>query len=118
MRELTFKLLLEDPQMLDRVYRALADPTRRHLLTALRGGEARISDLAAPLPLTFAAVAQHVAALEQAGLIERDVRGREHWLSVRENGLREAEAWIAEQSSSWTARTDALAARLERRRRK
>ncbi len=109
--------MLEDRQTLDRVYRALADPTRRRLLVALRAGEARISDLAAPLPLTFAAVAQHVAALEQAGLIEREIRGREHWLSVRPNGLREAEDWIAEQSTAWAARADALAAHLERRRR-
>lgn len=110
--------MVEDPEGLDRVYRALADPTRRRLLVALREREARISDLAAPLPMSFAAVAQHVAALEQAGLIEREVRGREHWLSVRANGLREAEAWIAEQSSAWAARADALAAHLEQRRRK
>jgi DNA-binding transcriptional ArsR family regulator len=110
--------MVEDSMTLDRVYRALADPTRRRLLVALRAGEARISDLAAPLPMSFAAVAQHVAALEQAGLIERDVRGREHWLSVRPNGLSEAEAWIAEQSSAWAARADALAAHLEQRRRK
>lgn len=109
--------MVEDSPTLDRVYRALGDPTRRRLLIALRKGEARISDLAAPLPMSFAAVAQHVAALEDAGLIERDVRGREHWLSVRATGLREAEAWIAEQSASWTARADALAAHLERRRR-
>ncbi|HUE26455.1 MAG TPA: metalloregulator ArsR/SmtB family transcription factor [Solirubrobacteraceae bacterium] len=110
--------MVEDPSVLNRVYRALADPTRRRLLVTLREGEARISDLAAPLPLSFAAVAQHIAALEEAGLIERDVRGREHWLSVRANGLREAETWIAEQSSSWNARADALGAHLERRGRK
>lgn len=109
--------MVEDPPALSRVYRALADPTRRQLLVALRDGEARISDLAAPLPMSFAAVAQHVAALEDAGLINREVRGREHWLSVRPSGLREAEAWIAEQSSAWTARAEALGAHLERRRR-
>ena len=108
--------MVEDPPGLDRVYRALADPTRRGLLVALGAREARISDLAIPLPISFSAVAQHVAVLEAAGLIERDVRGREHWLSVRAHGLRDAAAWIAEQSSAWEARADALASHLERRR--
>jgi DNA-binding transcriptional ArsR family regulator len=106
--------MVED-QVLDRVYRALGDPTRRRLLAMLGDGEARISDLAAPIPLTFAAVARHVALLEQAGLIWRDVRGREHWLSVRPDGLLDAQGWIAEQTALWTARADALAAHLEAR---
>lgn len=113
---LSFKHMVEDSDELDRVYRALAHPTRRRLLVALRTGEARISDLAEPLPLSFAAVAQHLAVLERAGLIERDVRGREHWLSVRPNGLLDAQAWIDDQSNAWAGRADALAAHLKRRR--
>ena len=109
--------MLEDQVELDRVYRALADPTRRRLLTALREGEARITDLAEPVPISFAAVAQHVATLEQAGLVSRDVRGREHWVSLRPAGLTSAEHWIAEQTAAWNARADALAAHLDRRRR-
>ena len=108
--------MVEDSVALDRVYRALADPTRRALLVALGAGEARISDLAAPLPISFAAVAQHVAVLEAAALIERDVRGREHWLCIRANGLRDAQTWIAQQTSAWDARAAALAAHLERSR--
>jgi len=106
----------EDPNVLDRVYRALAHPARRDVLRALRDGEARISDLAEPLPLSFAEVARHVAALEAAGLIERDVRGRDHWLALRRNGLRDAEAWINEQSAAWAERADALAAHLRKAR--
>jgi DNA-binding transcriptional ArsR family regulator len=108
--------LLED-QVLDRTYAALADPTRRALLTALRGGEARITDLAEPLPMTFAGVARHVRVLEAAGLVRREVRGREHWLSVRPGGLHRAERWIDEQASFWSRRADALADRLERKKR-
>jgi DNA-binding transcriptional ArsR family regulator len=111
-----FKEMVEDPQVLDRVYRALGDHTRRGLLDALRGGEARITDLAAPLPMSFAAVARHVAVLERAGLVTRDVRGREHWLSVRADALAGAEAWIAEQTGFWSARADALAEQLARAR--
>ncbi len=106
--------MVERTQRLDLVYRALADPTRRGLLTALRSGEARIKDLADPLPMSFAAVARHVATLEEAQLISRDVRGREHWLSIKVDGLRDAEAWIAEQSAAWSARADALADYLRR----
>jgi DNA-binding transcriptional ArsR family regulator len=106
-----------DDQSLDRTYAALADPTRRALLVALRDGPARITDLAAPLPISFAAVARHVGVLESAGLIDREVRGREHWLSVRSAGLLPAEEWIADQVSFWSQRADALAARLERRKR-
>jgi DNA-binding transcriptional ArsR family regulator len=100
--------------VLDRAYAALADPTRRALLVALRDGEARITDLAAPLPMTFAGVSRHVGVLETAGLVQRQVRGREHWLSLRLDALTEAERWIGEQTSFWTRRADALAQRLER----
>jgi DNA-binding transcriptional ArsR family regulator len=102
---------------LDRAYGALADSTRRGMLVALRDGPARITDLAAPLPISFAAVARHVGVLESAGLIDREVRGRDHWLTVRSAGLQPAEEWIAEQVSFWSLRADALAARLERRNR-
>ena len=100
--------------VLDRAYAALADPTRRALLVALREGEARITDLAAPLPMTFAGVSRHVGVLETAGLVKREVRGREHWLSLQPDVLTLAERWIGEQTSFWARRAQALAQRLER----
>ena len=100
---------------LDRVYAALADPTRRALLVALRSGEARISDLAKPFAMTFAGVSRQLKVLEEAGLIKRDVRGREHWLSARPESLTGAQQWIAEQAAFWSTRADALAAHLQRR---
>jgi DNA-binding transcriptional ArsR family regulator len=106
-----------DDRSLDQAYGALSDSTRRGLLLALRAGPARITDLAAPLPISFAAVARHVSVLESAGLIDREVRGREHWLTVRPAGLGPAGDWIADQVAFWSARADALAARLERRKR-
>jgi DNA-binding transcriptional ArsR family regulator len=99
------------------MYAALSDPTRRGLLVALRQGDARITDLAEPLPISFAAVSRHVGVLESAGLLRRDVRGREHWLSVEPAGLRAAEQWIGEQTAFWNGRVEALEARLARRRR-
>lgn len=106
--------VVED-QVLDRAYAALADPTRRQLLEALRRGDARITDLAAPLPMTFAGVSRHVGVLESAGLVRREVRGREHWLSLQPDGLALAQQWINEQTEFWSVRTDALAERLRRK---
>jgi DNA-binding transcriptional ArsR family regulator len=99
---------------LDRVYAALADPTRRALVVALRAGEARISDLAAPLPMTFAGVSRHIGVLESAGAVSRSVRGREHWLSLRPQALTSAERWLSEQTAFWERRVDALEARIRR----
>lgn len=101
--------------MLDRAYAALADPTRRLLLEKLRQGDARITDLAAPLPMTFAGVSRHVGVLESAGLVEREVRGREHWLSLRSDGLAMAQQWMNEQTDFWSARADALSEKLRRK---
>src|SRR2546421_3144776 len=100
--------MVEDP-VLDRTYAALADPTRRALLVALRAGESRITDLAAPLPMTFAGVSRHVGVLEAAGLVKREIRGREHWLSLQPQTLTQAEQWISEQTSFWAHRAKALA---------
>ena len=107
--------MVED-RVLDRTYAALADPTRRALLVALRTGAARITDLAEPIPMSFAGVSRHVSVLEEAGLIRREIRGREHWLSVNPDGLGQAERWIKDQSSFWSTRADALTVRLERKR--
>lgn len=107
--------VVED-QLLDRTYSALADPTRRSLLEALRRGDARLTDLAAPLPMTFAGVSRHVGVLESAGLVRREVRGREHWFSLQPDGLSAAQQWIGEQTDFWSARADALSDRLRRKR--
>jgi DNA-binding transcriptional ArsR family regulator len=101
---------------LDRTYAALADPTRRAMLVALRSGEARITDLAAPFAMTFAGVSRQIKVLEAAGLVRREVRGREHWLSLRPEALDDAQRWISDQTTFWSGRADALAARLRLRR--
>lgn len=106
--------MVED-QLLDRAYAALADPTRRRLLETLRDGDARITDLAAPMPMTFAGVSRHIGVLENAGLVTREVRGREHWLSLRRDGLSSAAQWMGEQTEFWETCADALAARLRRK---
>ena len=106
--------MVED-SVLDRAYAALADPTRRRMLETLRAGDARITDLAEPLPMSFAGVSRHVAVLETAGLGRREVRGREHWFSVQPDGLTAARQWIDEQNAFWSDRADALSERLRRK---
>jgi DNA-binding transcriptional ArsR family regulator len=106
--------VVED-SVLDRTYAALADPTRRAILVALRAGEARVTDLAAPFDMTFAGVSRQLRVLEAAGLIQREVRGREHWLSLRPESLDDAQIWISEQTAFWSRRADALANRLRRK---
>ena len=64
------------------------------VLEALRDGPARISDLAAPFSMTFAGVSRQIGVLERAGLAQREVRGREHWISARPEGLAEAQRWV------------------------
>jgi DNA-binding transcriptional ArsR family regulator len=100
--------------VLDRTYWALSDPTRRALLEALQLGPARISDLAAPFAMTFAGVSRQIGVLERAGLLSREIRGREHWISVRPEGLADAQQWIATQTDFWSRRAEALERRLAR----
>src|SRR6266568_2415599 len=93
---------------LDQVYGAIASPTRRAILTALAGGEVNVGRLARRFPVSFNAVSKHVKVLERAGLVSRRVRGREHWLRLRAEPLREAARWLARQRVFWDARLDAL----------
>jgi DNA-binding MarR family transcriptional regulator len=62
--------------------------------------------------MTFAGVSRHVAILETAGLVRREIRGREHWLSLQPDGLAVAQQWINEQTSCWIARDDSLEERF------
>jgi DNA-binding transcriptional ArsR family regulator len=95
---------------------ALSHETRRALLARLGEGEATISELAAPMPMTFFAVSKHLRVLERAGLVERTVRGREHWFALRPEPVDAAAAWMTEQSRRWNERLDSLERYLRARR--
>ena len=100
---------------LDLTYAALADPTRRAILLRLRQAEARVTDIARPFPISLAAVSRHIGVLENAGLVRREVRGRDHYLHAEPERLAEAERWIAEYTAFWNRRADALVAHLQAR---
>src|SRR3954454_16324657 len=93
---------------LDRVYGAIADPTRRAMLGVLAGGEVNVGMLAQRFPISFNGVSKHVKVLEQAGLVRRSVRGREHWLTLRPAPLRDATRWLEHYREFWDNRLDAL----------
>jgi len=97
---------------LDLVYGAIADPTRRAILGALARGEAKVGTLAERFPISFNGVSKHVKVLERAGLLHRTVRGREHWLRLRPEPLREAARWLSHYRAFWNVRLDALEALL------
>ena len=108
--------MVEHPR-LDATYDAIANPVRRAIVARLRERELRVTDVARPFDMSLAAVSKHIRQLERAGLIRRDVRGRDHWLRLDPAPLADAAAWIAETRAFWTGRLDALDAVLAEPRR-
>ena len=101
---------------LSRVFSALADPTRRDMLSRLKAGAITVGDLAAPYAMSRPAVSQHLRVLEDAGLIARTVSAQWRECTVREQGLDEVSDWISKHRAEWTERFDLLEARLAARR--
>lgn len=99
---------------LDRVFHALADPTRRAMLRRLANGEYSVGELAEPFDMSFAAAAKHVKVLEGAGLLRRTIEGRTHRCRIEAGPLAEADRWIAYYQRFWTNRLDALETALLR----
>lgn len=100
--------MVERIATLDDAYASLAHPARRALLERLRNGPARVTELAAPFEMSLAAVSKHIGQLERAGLVQREVRGRDHWISLRAEPLEDATAWLALYRSFWSRRLDVL----------
>ena len=99
---------MSEKASLDATLSALADPTRRAILERLAVGEARITDLAAPFPMSLNAVSKHIRMLERARLVTRRRVGREHLLSINPMPLDDAARWIERQRAEWTTRLDVL----------
>ena len=100
-------------QRLDSAFAALADPTRRSILSRLESGERTLSDLAAPLPMSLMAVQKHVQTLEAAGLVETRKVGRSRLVSLRPAGLAPASDWLRRAEKRWHEVFDRLARVLE-----
>jgi DNA-binding transcriptional ArsR family regulator len=99
---------------LDQTLMALADPTRRAILQRLAEGEACMTELANPFPISLNSVSKHVRILERAQLVKRRRAGREHILSFNSQPLSAAANWIETQRTLWTARLEDLDSMLRR----
>jgi DNA-binding transcriptional ArsR family regulator len=95
-------------QRLNRVYAAIADPTRRAILANLAQGRVNVGELATRFPISLNGVSKHIKVLERAGLVRREILGRVHQLQLRAEPLREAEEWFHHYRAFWSARLDAL----------
>src|SRR5258707_15629642 len=100
---------------LSTVFSALADPTRRAILTRLTKGDATVAELAAPFAVSQPAISRHLKVLERAGLISRQRRATARLSHLEAAPLRDATEWLARYRAWWEeshGRLDALLARL------
>ena len=107
-----------DTATLDAVFAALADPTRRSILDRLRVHSLTVTEVARPYPMSLNAVSKHLKALEKAGLIRREIKGREHSCRLEAARLQAAMHWISYYSKFWNDRLDALANHLAQKRKR
>lgn len=97
----------------DRIFRALADQTRRDIMRRVLTEEAAVSDLAAAYDMSFAAVQKHVAVLEEAGLVTKRPRGRQRFVRGEPDRIRRAQLLLSRYEDIWRARIDRLDALLD-----
>ena len=98
---------------MDRVFHALADPTRRRIVDRLCKRPASVSELARPLAMSLPAVMQHLDVLERSGLVRTQKVGRVRTCTLDVRGLRRAERWIERRRTEWEQRLDRLGAVLD-----
>jgi DNA-binding transcriptional ArsR family regulator len=103
---------LDDP--LTRTFAALADPTRRAMLTRLATGEATVSELAEPFAVSLPAISQHLRVLERAGLVVRTREAQWRPSRLQVDPIDEAVDWLLDRRRTWDSRMDRLEAHLRR----
>ena len=96
------------------VFQALADPTRRAIISRLRGGPTTVGELAEPFAMSRPAISQHLNVLERAGLIERTVNAQWRTCTLRTEPLDEASDWVERHRGEWNERFDLLDQQLRR----
>jgi DNA-binding transcriptional ArsR family regulator len=99
---------------LSTTFAALADPTRRALLTKLAEGDATVNDLAEPFEMSLQAVSKHLRVLEDAGLVSKTRDGQRRPCHAEVEALSPAIDWLAEHRQSWEDRMDRLGDHLRR----
>jgi DNA-binding transcriptional ArsR family regulator len=96
-------------------FAALADPTRRSMLSRLAEGEATVNELAEPFPVSLPAISRHLKVLERAGLIVRTREAQWRPSQMQAEPLDDAMEWIGSRKRTWEARMDRLEAHLRRK---
>jgi DNA-binding transcriptional ArsR family regulator len=99
---------MEQHPNLDAVFAALADPTRRAILSRLADGQASVNEIAAPFDISQPAISRHLKVLQRAGLIERDVDEQRRPARLNAEKMAEAVAWLTEFSAFWGTSFDQL----------
>jgi len=97
----------------DRIFKALADPSRRAIFASLTRGEAAVKDLTARFDISQPAISQHLAALKDAGLVDARREGRCVYYRVESRGMKPLIDWIAHYRAFWTEHVDRLEQLLE-----
>jgi DNA-binding transcriptional ArsR family regulator len=92
----------------DRIFHALADPSRRMIVERLSHGPASVTELARPLPMSLPAAVQHLQVLETSGLVRSAKRGRVRTCQIEPAALEPVEQWISARRSNWEDRLDRL----------
>jgi len=100
------------PDQLSLTFAALADPTRRAILTRLADGEATVNELAEPFPISVQAVSKHLGVLERAGLIMRGRSAQLRPSRLRAQPLKDVADWLGSYQQFWEAGFDLLDERL------
>jgi DNA-binding transcriptional ArsR family regulator len=98
----------------DRIFHALADPSRRAIFQSLAHGEAAVNELTMRFHISQPAVSQHLAALKAAGLVKRRREGRSIYYRVEPRGMKPLIDWLAHYRTFWTEHVDRLERLLER----
>ena len=104
---------VDDDADLDRVFRALGDPTRRAIVSQLTRGEATMSEIADQFDMSLPGVSKHVGVLEDAGLVHRWRSGRSRRCRLEVERLMTANSWIEVQTRFWSEMLESLAEFLE-----
>jgi DNA-binding transcriptional ArsR family regulator len=103
----------EEPEALDRVFAALADPVRRAILSRLDGADFLVSELARPFDISLQAVSRHIQVLVRAGLVVQERTGRISRCRLDAGPIFQAALWINRYSKHWQEQFDTLAAWLD-----
>lgn len=99
---------INTPQNLDAIFSALADPTRRAILSRLVDGQASVNEIAEPFDMSQPAISKHLKVLERAGLVERDIDKQKRPVRLKAQKLAVAVDWLTEFKAFWGTSFDQL----------